>query len=74
MNAGLTNQAAIYATLGMGSVNVLMTVVSMVLVDKAGRKTLHLIGLAGMMVLTLILTISLALTVSKFQIHFFINI
>ncbi|KAG8201865.1 hypothetical protein JTE90_027345 [Oedothorax gibbosus] len=64
INAGLSNQAAISATLGMGSVNVLMTVVSMVLVDKAGRKTLHLVGLAGMMVLTLILTISLALTPS----------
>ncbi|GFQ82166.1 solute carrier family 2, facilitated glucose transporter member 3, partial [Trichonephila clavata] len=62
MNAGLSNQAAIYATLGMGTINVLMTVVSMVLVEKAGRKTLLLTGLTGMMVITALLTISLALT------------
>ncbi|XP_042901268.1 solute carrier family 2, facilitated glucose transporter member 1 isoform X1 [Parasteatoda tepidariorum] len=61
-NAGLTTQAAINATLGMGSVNVVMTLVSMILVERAGRKTLHLTGLAGMMIITLLLTISLALT------------
>lgn len=63
-NAGLSYEAAVNATLGMGTVNVLMTLVSMVLVDKAGRKTLHLTGLAGMMIITLLLTISLALTPS----------
>ncbi|GIX74475.1 solute carrier family 2, facilitated glucose transporter member 2 [Caerostris extrusa] len=46
----------------MGTVNVLMTVVSMLLVEKAGRKTLLLIGLIGMMVVTTLLTISMALT------------
>ncbi|XP_054710131.1 solute carrier family 2, facilitated glucose transporter member 1-like isoform X2 [Uloborus diversus] len=61
-NAGLSQQVAIYATLGMGTINVLMTIVSMVLVEKAGRRTLHLIGLAGMMVVILILTICMALT------------
>lgn len=64
-NAGLEKEAAVYATLGMGTINVLMTIVSMVLVEKAGRKTLHLVGLGGMMVITLLLTICLALTVSK---------
>lgn len=63
-NAGLQKEAAIYATLGMGTINVLMTIVSMVLVERAGRKTLHLTGLAGMMIITLLLTICLALTPS----------
>lgn len=61
--AGLVKKDAIFATLGMGTINVLMTSVSMVLVEKAGRKTLHLFGLGGMMVITLLLTICLALTV-----------
>ena len=54
-----------YATLGMGTINVLMTVVSMVLVEKAGRKTLHLFGLGGMAIVTLLLTVCIALTVSN---------
>ncbi|CAL1262679.1 unnamed protein product [Larinioides sclopetarius] len=62
ITAGLSNQAAIYATLGMGTVNVLMTFISMILVEKAGRKTLHLVGLTGMMIITALLTLSLALT------------
>lgn len=34
------------------------------LVERAGRRTLHLIGLAGMAVCALIMTISLSLVVS----------
>ncbi|XP_035219475.1 solute carrier family 2, facilitated glucose transporter member 1-like isoform X1 [Stegodyphus dumicola] len=62
MNAGLPKETAVYATLGMGTINVLMTIVSMVLVEKAGRRTLHMFGLAGMMIISLLLTICLALT------------
>ncbi|XP_013790208.2 solute carrier family 2, facilitated glucose transporter member 1-like, partial [Limulus polyphemus] len=63
-SAGLSKETSLYATLGMGSINVLMTVVSLVLVERAGRRTLHLIGLAGMGIITLILTICMALKTS----------
>ena len=45
---GFEASASILATTGIGVVNVLMTVVGMSLVDKAGRKTLLLFGLVGM--------------------------
>uniref|UniRef100_A0A8C9XP46 Solute carrier family 2 member 3a n=1 Tax=Sander lucioperca TaxID=283035 RepID=A0A8C9XP46_SANLU len=38
----------IYATIGAGIVNTIFTVVSLFLVEKAGRRTLHLLGLGGM--------------------------
>jgi len=41
-------KAAIGATVGVGIVNVLMTVVSILLVDKMGRRPLLLIGMIGM--------------------------
>ncbi|CAG2162713.1 unnamed protein product [Oppiella nova] len=59
--AGLTKSAALYATLGIGVINVLMTIVSLILVEKSGRKTLLLTGLAGMFVTTIVLTFCLAL-------------
>ncbi|KAI1301819.1 Solute carrier family 2, facilitated glucose transporter member 1 [Halotydeus destructor] len=55
-NAGLDETEALYSTLGMGVINVIMTLVSLVLVEKAGRRTLHLTGLAGMAVTTVVLT------------------
>ncbi|KAE8288920.1 Solute carrier family 2, facilitated glucose transporter member 3 [Larimichthys crocea] len=57
--AGVTQP--IYATIGAGAVNTVFTVVSLFLVERAGRRTLHLIGLAGMAICALLLTISLAL-------------
>ncbi|XP_017785424.1 PREDICTED: solute carrier family 2, facilitated glucose transporter member 1-like isoform X2 [Nicrophorus vespilloides] len=60
MEAGLTAENASYATMGMGSINVLMTIVSLVLVEKAGRKTLLLIGFSGMGVVTLLLTFAMS--------------
>ncbi len=59
--AGLDKSAALYATMGMGVINVLMTIVSLILVEKSGRRTLLLTGLAGMFATTIILTICLAL-------------
>lgn len=38
----------VYATIGVGAINTVFTMVSVVLVDVAGRRTLTLIGLAGM--------------------------
>ncbi|CAB1448921.1 unnamed protein product [Pleuronectes platessa] len=57
--AGLTQP--IYATIGAGVVNVVFTVISLFLVERAGRRTLHLIGLAGMAISALLMTISLSL-------------
>ncbi|XP_055065790.2 solute carrier family 2, facilitated glucose transporter member 3 isoform X2 [Misgurnus anguillicaudatus] len=58
-SAGITGP--IFVTIGAGAVNTVFTVVSLFLVERAGRRTLHLIGLAGMAVCALIMTISLKL-------------
>lgn len=58
-SAGLSGSAPLYATLGMGFINVLMTIVSLILVEKAGRRTLLLTGLAGMAITTVVLTVCL---------------
>jgi hypothetical protein len=52
------------ATLGMGTVNVAMTFVSLALIEKAGRKTLMIVGLAIMAVTTTALLVCLVLVVS----------
>eukprot|EP00064_Thunnus_orientalis_P011911 superscaffoldBa00001770_g11943 len=51
----------IYATIGAGIVNTIFTIVSLFLVEKAGRRTLHLLGLGGMAVSAVLMTISLLL-------------
>uniref|UniRef100_A0A673IR47 Solute carrier family 2, facilitated glucose transporter member 1-like n=1 Tax=Sinocyclocheilus rhinocerous TaxID=307959 RepID=A0A673IR47_9TELE len=61
-NAGITGP--VFATIGVGAVNTLFTVISLFLVERAGRRTLHMIGLAGMAVCTLLMTISLKLVVT----------
>ncbi|XP_026864118.1 solute carrier family 2, facilitated glucose transporter member 3a [Electrophorus electricus] len=58
-SAGVTKP--IYATIGAGIVNTVFTVVSLFLVERAGRRTLHLIGLGGMAISALVLTIALLL-------------
>lgn len=60
-DAGLTQDEAVYATLGMGTINVIMTVVSVLLVERAGRRTLHLVGLGGMWVTSILIVIMLVL-------------
>lgn len=64
MMAQLDKTAAQNATMGVGAMNVLMTIVSLVLVEKAGRKTLLLVGFAGMFVDTVLLAICLVFAVS----------
>ena len=50
-SAGISSASgAILATAGIGLVNVLMTIVSMRLIDRAGRRPLLLTGIAGMAV------------------------
>ncbi|XP_038602874.1 solute carrier family 2, facilitated glucose transporter member 1 isoform X1 [Tachyglossus aculeatus] len=51
----------IYATIGSGVVNTAFTVVSLFVVERAGRRTLHLIGLAGMAGCTVLMTVALTL-------------
>ena len=62
--AGLDETQAQSATLGMGAMNVAMTFVSLVLIEKAGRKTLMITGLSVMVVTTTMLLICLLLAVS----------
>ncbi|XP_034552195.1 solute carrier family 2, facilitated glucose transporter member 1-like isoform X2 [Notolabrus celidotus] len=51
----------VYATIGTGVVNVAFTVVSLFVVERMGRRPLHLIGLMGMAVSAVFLTIAMAL-------------
>lgn len=51
-------QTAILATLGIGIVNVIMTVIALWVIDKVGRKPLLIIGLIGMIFSLLIIGFS----------------
>uniref|UniRef100_UPI0037E84F06 solute carrier family 2, facilitated glucose transporter member 2 n=1 Tax=Semicossyphus pulcher TaxID=241346 RepID=UPI0037E84F06 len=52
----------VYATIGVGAINTVFTLVSVALVDKAGRRTLTLVGLGGMCCCAIGMTVGL-----KFQ-------
>lgn len=62
--AGFKGDQATFATLGIGSINVVTTIASLFLVEIAGRKSLLLIGFAGMTVITFLLAICLIFVVS----------
>ncbi|XP_073326426.1 solute carrier family 2, facilitated glucose transporter member 1-like [Pagrus major] len=51
----------VYATIGAGVVNTAFTVVSLFVVEHMGRRPLHLIGLMGMAVSAVFLTVAMAL-------------
>ncbi|KAG6459893.1 hypothetical protein O3G_MSEX011660 [Manduca sexta] len=57
--ANLSDAQSQYATLGMGAMNVVMTVISLLLVEIAGRKTLLLTGFLGMFFCTIAITAAL---------------
>ena len=62
--AGISSASgAILATAGIGVVNVLMTVVSMQLIDRVGRRPLLLTGIAGMVVTLGLLSLSFHVSV-----------
>lgn len=66
-DAGLTGNWPFYATIAMGAINVAQTMISVWLVDhpKFGRRSLHLIGLGGMFVTSILIVGSLILAGSK---------
>ncbi|XP_041038700.1 solute carrier family 2, facilitated glucose transporter member 2 [Carcharodon carcharias] len=49
----------VYATIGVGVVNIIFTVVSVFLVEHAGRRSLYIVGLAGMCCCAVVMTIGL---------------
>ncbi|XP_040008591.1 solute carrier family 2, facilitated glucose transporter member 1-like isoform X3 [Xiphias gladius] len=51
----------VFATIGAGVVNTAFTVVSLFVVERTGRRPLHLIGLMGMAVSAVFLTVAMAL-------------
>ncbi|KPJ09063.1 Glucose transporter type 1 [Papilio machaon] len=57
-SSGLTEESAKFATMGIGAIMVGMTLVSLPLMDRTGRRTLHLYGLGGMFIFSIFITIS----------------
>ncbi|XP_062901333.1 solute carrier family 2, facilitated glucose transporter member 2 [Mobula hypostoma] len=57
--AGLSQPT--YATIGVGVVNTVFTVISVFVVERAGRRSLFIVGLAGMCSCAIFLTLGLAL-------------
>ncbi|KPP68336.1 solute carrier family 2, facilitated glucose transporter member 1-like, partial [Scleropages formosus] len=51
----------VYATIGAGVVNTAFTVVSLFVVERVGRRSLHLTGLMGMAVSAVLMTVAMAL-------------
>ncbi|CAF1297041.1 unnamed protein product [Adineta ricciae] len=61
-SAGFNKQAAEYANLGLGGANIFVTVLSIFLMDRLGRRLLHLIGIGGMFITSIVLFISLMIS------------
>ncbi|XP_041356553.1 glucose transporter type 1-like [Gigantopelta aegis] len=59
--AGLEESVAMHATSGVGAIMVAMTLVTLPLMDRVGRRTLHLIGLGGMFIFSILITVCLTL-------------
>ncbi|KAK1162669.1 hypothetical protein AOXY_G17571 [Acipenser oxyrinchus oxyrinchus] len=51
----------VYATIGVGVINTILTMVSVLIVDKAGRRNLFLIGWTGMCFCAIMMTVGLVL-------------
>eukprot|EP00058_Branchiostoma_floridae_P019091 XP_002604580.1 hypothetical protein BRAFLDRAFT_60462 [Branchiostoma floridae] len=65
LQAGVPGEYSYYGTIGVGGINVLATVVSMMVVDRAGRKALLLWGVAIMAFSFAVLTVTLGLTEAR---------
>lgn len=55
--AGLGSSTSILGTVGIGTVNVIVTIIAIQIVDKINRKTLLVIGNAGMVLSLIIMTV-----------------
>ncbi|XP_054274479.1 glucose transporter type 1-like isoform X6 [Macrosteles quadrilineatus] len=58
ISSGLTEETSKFMTIGIGAIMVAMTLVIMPLMDRMGRRTLHLYGLGGMFITSIFITIS----------------
>lgn len=56
--AGIEETKAKYANLGVGAIMVAMTLVTVPLMDRLGRRFLHLLGLGGMFIMTILIIIA----------------
>ncbi|CAF3685220.1 unnamed protein product [Rotaria sordida] len=65
-SAGYKKDIAEYANLGLGATSVFFTLISVFLMDRLGRRILHLSGLGGMFITSLILVISLIVQSTTF--------
>uniref|UniRef100_A0A2C9L7U5 Major facilitator superfamily (MFS) profile domain-containing protein n=1 Tax=Biomphalaria glabrata TaxID=6526 RepID=A0A2C9L7U5_BIOGL len=61
ISAGLSKETSQYATVATGVVNVMMTFISALIMDRAGRRTLHMIGLVGTCISSVVLVVCLSL-------------
>ncbi|KAM5274994.1 solute carrier family 2, facilitated glucose transporter member 2 isoform 2-T2 [Hipposideros larvatus] len=51
----------VYATIGVGAINTIFTALSVFLVEKAGRRSLFLIGMSGMFICAIFMSVGLVL-------------
>ena len=58
-DAGISEKNSQYATIGVGAILVTMTLITIPLMDRLGRRTLHLTGLAGIVIFSIMITIAL---------------
>ena len=58
-DAGIDKDSSQYATIGVGAILVTMTLVTIPLMDRLGRRTLHLTGLAGIVICSIMITVAL---------------
>lgn len=70
LSAKLPEDYAVFATIGVGLIMVATTLVSIPLMDKLGRRTLHLTGLGGMFLASILLTVSFLAKVSSVTISY----
>uniref|UniRef100_A0A1B6DFT3 Major facilitator superfamily (MFS) profile domain-containing protein n=2 Tax=Clastoptera arizonana TaxID=38151 RepID=A0A1B6DFT3_9HEMI len=66
VSSGLSDETAKFMTIGIGAIMVIMTIVIMPLMDRMGRRTLHLYGLGGMFIFSIFITISFLIKVGQF--------
>eukprot|EP00088_Acartia_fossae_P033567 TRINITY_DN3435_c0_g1_i1.p1 TRINITY_DN3435_c0_g1~~TRINITY_DN3435_c0_g1_i1.p1 ORF type:complete len:476 (+),score=97.49 TRINITY_DN3435_c0_g1_i1:2-1429(+) len=72
IDAGIEKSDAKFANLGVGAIMVVMTLVTVPLMDRLGRRVLHLVGLAGMLIMAILIVIAASIESSGAQIFLII--